>query len=113
MWGFFSSWVGRIKEHKGPQRGPGPPRPLTDFLSTEGAEVAGPSDLIMTRGGGREEGEEEEEPEDSDTDDVDHSGERVRCGGGGVIVAKSFFANAHLRSVCAYSHVGACPHLHV
>lgn len=51
-------------------------QPLTDFLSTEGAEVAGPSDFIMTRGGAGD--EEEEEPEDSDTDDIDHSGERVR-----------------------------------
>lgn len=49
-----------------------------NFLSTEEAELAGPSDLIMTRG--NPEGEEEEE-EDSDTDDIDHSGEekRIRC----------------------------------
>lgn len=33
-----------------------------------GLEVAGPSDLILTRGN-----PEEEEPEDSDTDDIDHS----------------------------------------
>nr|DBA25418.1 TPA: hypothetical protein GDO54_009803 [Pyxicephalus adspersus] len=33
-------------------------------------DVAGPSDLILTRGNVQE---EEEEPEDSDTDDIDHS----------------------------------------
>lgn len=42
------------------------------FLSTEGADIAGPSDLIMTRGNP----DEEEEEEDSDTDDIDHSGEK-------------------------------------
>lgn len=47
---------------------------LSDFLSAEEADIAGPSDLIMTRGNPGEE-EEEEEPEDSDTDDIDHSGE--------------------------------------
>lgn len=41
----------------------------------------------MTRGGGGDE-EEEEEHEDSDTDDIDHSGKRVRHGE--VIVEKSF-----------------------
>ncbi|XP_075870683.1 GPN-loop GTPase 1 [Nelusetta ayraudi] len=49
---------------------------MTTAPPTEGAEIAGPSDLIMTRGGGGEEEEEEEEgeePEDSDTDDIDHS----------------------------------------
>ena len=46
---------------------------LFDFLSTEGADIAGPSDLIMTRGNPDE---EEEEEEDSDTDDIDHSGEK-------------------------------------
>lgn len=45
---------------------------LFDFLSTEGADIAGPSDLIMTRGNP----DEEEEEEDSDTDDIDHSGEK-------------------------------------
>lgn len=49
-------------------------QPLTDFVSTEGAEMAGPSDFIMTRGGAGDQ-EEEEEPEDSDTDDIDHNGE--------------------------------------
>lgn len=44
----------------------------------------------MTRGGGGggEEEEAGEEPEDSDTDDIDHSGERMRYEG--VIVAKCF-----------------------
>lgn len=44
---------------------------LADFLSTEEADMAGPSDLIMTRGNP----DEEEEEVDSDTDDIDHSGE--------------------------------------
>lgn len=46
-----------------------------DFLSTEEADIAGPSDLIMTRGNPDEEEEEEQEAVDSDTDDIDHSGE--------------------------------------
>lgn len=46
---------------------------LTDFLSAEEADIAGPSDFIMTRGNPDD---EEEEAEDSDTDDIDHSGER-------------------------------------
>ncbi len=49
---------------------------LTDFLSTEEADVAGPSDLIMTRGNLNEEDEEV----DSDTDDIDHSGEKRNYG---------------------------------
>lgn len=40
------------------------------FPSTEEADIAGPSDLIMTRGN-----PDEEEEGDSDTDDIDHSGE--------------------------------------
>lgn len=53
-------------------------QPRTDFLSTEGAEIAGPSDFIMTRGGaGDQEEEEDEEAEGSDTDDIDHKGEIV------------------------------------
>lgn len=46
---------------------------LTDFLSTEEAAVAGPSDLIMTRGNP----DCEDEDEDSDTDDIDHTGEEA------------------------------------
>ncbi|KAM9832004.1 GPN-loop GTPase 1 [Neosynchiropus ocellatus] len=38
-------------------------------MAAEDADVAGPSDLIMTRGNP----EEEDEEEDSDTDDIDHS----------------------------------------
>lgn len=51
---------------------------LSDFLSTEEANIAGPSDLIMTRGNPDE---EEEEEVDSDTDDIDHSGEKrnIHC----------------------------------
>lgn len=45
-----------------------------DFLSTEEADVAGPSDLIMTRGN-RDDNEEEDE--ESDTDDIDHSGKQT------------------------------------
>lgn len=45
---------------------------LIDFLSTEDADIAGPSDLIMTRGNP----DDAEEEEDSDTDDIDHSGEK-------------------------------------
>nr|XP_020458262.1 GPN-loop GTPase 1 [Monopterus albus] len=44
---------------------------LTTTPSTEDANIAGPSDLIMTRGNLDE--EEEEEEVDSDTDDIDHS----------------------------------------
>lgn len=44
---------------------------MSDFLFTEEADIAGPSDLIMTRGN-----PEEEEEEDSDTDDIDHTGEK-------------------------------------
>ncbi|XP_030266907.1 GPN-loop GTPase 1-like [Sparus aurata] len=42
---------------------------MTNTPKTEGADIAGPSDLIMTRGNP----DEEEEEEDSDTDDIDHS----------------------------------------
>ncbi|XP_028257619.1 GPN-loop GTPase 1 [Parambassis ranga] len=41
---------------------------MSSAPSTGGADIAGPSDLIMTRG--NPDGEEEEE--DSDTDDIDH-----------------------------------------
>ncbi|KAM9366768.1 GPN-loop GTPase 1 [Symphorus nematophorus] len=44
---------------------------MTTTASTEAADIAGPSDLIMTRGNPDE--EEEEEEVDSDTDDIDHS----------------------------------------
>lgn len=47
---------------------------MADFLSAEEAEVAGPSDFIMTRGN---RDDEEEEAPDSDTDDVDHTGEKT------------------------------------
>uniref|UniRef100_A0A7N6AXC5 GPN-loop GTPase n=1 Tax=Anabas testudineus TaxID=64144 RepID=A0A7N6AXC5_ANATE len=43
---------------------------LINFLFTEDPNIAGPSDLIMTRGN-LDDGEEEEV--DSDTDDIDHS----------------------------------------
>lgn len=46
---------------------------FVDFLSAEEANIAGPSDLIMTRGNP----DEEEEEEDSDTDDIDHDGETL------------------------------------
>lgn len=46
---------------------------LINFLFTEDPNIAGPSDLIMTRGN-LDDGEEEEV--DSDTDDIDHSGEK-------------------------------------
>lgn len=49
---------------------------VTDFLFAEEADVAGPSDLIMTRGN-RDDEEEEEEGLDSDTDDLDHTGEET------------------------------------
>ncbi|TKS65330.1 GPN-loop GTPase 1 [Collichthys lucidus] len=42
---------------------------MTTTPSTEEADIAGPSDLIMTRGNP----DDEEEEEDSDTDDIDHS----------------------------------------
>uniref|UniRef100_A0AAQ5YLW4 GPN-loop GTPase n=1 Tax=Amphiprion ocellaris TaxID=80972 RepID=A0AAQ5YLW4_AMPOC len=49
------------------------------FLLSSFADIAGPSDLIMTRGN-QDDGEEEE---DSDTDDIDHTGEDrnvlIRC----------------------------------
>lgn len=45
-----------------------------DFLSAEEADVAGPSDFIMTRGN---RDDEEEAASDSDTDDVDHKGEKT------------------------------------
>lgn len=48
---------------------------MADFLSAEEAEVAGPSDFIMTRGN-RDDDDEEEAAPDSDTDDVDHTGEK-------------------------------------
>lgn len=48
---------------------------MADFLSAEEAEVAGPSDFIMTRGN---RDDEEEAAPDSDTDDVDHTGEEKR-----------------------------------
>ncbi|XP_029977991.1 GPN-loop GTPase 1 [Sphaeramia orbicularis] len=44
---------------------------MTTTPSTEEVDVAGPSDLIMTRGNRDDEGEEEEL--DSDTDDIDHN----------------------------------------
>uniref|UniRef100_UPI0037E94DE0 GPN-loop GTPase 1 n=1 Tax=Semicossyphus pulcher TaxID=241346 RepID=UPI0037E94DE0 len=43
---------------------------MTKTPATEEANIAGPSDLIMTRGNPDE---EEEEGEDSDTDDIDHT----------------------------------------
>ncbi|XP_030581052.1 GPN-loop GTPase 1 [Archocentrus centrarchus] len=43
---------------------------MTSTPSTEEADIAGPSDLLMTRGNPDEEDEEEV---DSDTDDIDHS----------------------------------------
>lgn len=46
---------------------------LVDFLSAEDGNIAGPSDLIMTRGN-LDDGEEEEV--ESDTDDIDHAGEK-------------------------------------
>lgn len=46
---------------------------MADFLSAEEADVAGPSDFIMTRGNR----DDEEEATDSDTDDVDHTGEKT------------------------------------
>ncbi|KAE8297801.1 GPN-loop GTPase 1 [Larimichthys crocea] len=42
---------------------------MTTTPSTEEADIAGPSDLIMTRGNP----DDDEEEEDSDTDDIDHS----------------------------------------
>lgn len=50
---------------------------VADFLFAEEAAVAGPSDFIMTRGN---HDDEEEEGLDSDTDDLDHTGEKVSCG---------------------------------
>lgn len=47
---------------------------VADSLFAEEADVAGPSDLIMTRGN---RGDEEEEGLDSDTDDLDHTGEKT------------------------------------
>lgn len=47
---------------------------MADVLFAEEAEVAGPSDFIMTRG--NYDDEEEEEGLDGDTDDLDHAGER-------------------------------------
>lgn len=47
---------------------------VADFLSAEEADVAGPSDFIMTRGN---RDDEEEAASDSDTDDVDHKGEKT------------------------------------
>lgn len=44
-----------------------------DFPSTEDVDIAGPSDLIMTRGNLDD---VEEEEVDSDTDDIDHTGEK-------------------------------------
>uniref|UniRef100_A0A673BZV9 GPN-loop GTPase n=1 Tax=Sphaeramia orbicularis TaxID=375764 RepID=A0A673BZV9_9TELE len=52
---------------------------LMYFLYTEEVDVAGPSDLIMTRGNRDDEGEEEEL--DSDTDDIDHNGETMSNSG--------------------------------
>ncbi|XP_060923566.1 GPN-loop GTPase 1 [Limanda limanda] len=43
---------------------------ITKTPATEDPHIAGPSDLIMTRGSRDE--DEEEEDEDSDTDDIDH-----------------------------------------
>lgn len=48
--------------------------PVANFLLAEEAEVAGPSDFIMTRGNRDDEGEE---GLDSDTDDLDHTGEKT------------------------------------
>lgn len=48
-----------------------------DFLSAEEADMAGPSDFIMTRGN---RDDEEEAASDSDTDDVDHKGEKTNQG---------------------------------
>lgn len=45
---------------------------IADFLSKEDTAIAGPSDLIMTRGTL----DDEEDEVDSDTDDIDHTGER-------------------------------------
>ncbi|KAM6950522.1 GPN-loop GTPase 1 isoform 1-T2 [Lycodopsis pacificus] len=42
---------------------------MTSTPSSDGADTAGPSDLIMTRGNP----DDSEEDEDSDTDDIDHS----------------------------------------
>uniref|UniRef100_A0A671UIX5 GPN-loop GTPase n=1 Tax=Sparus aurata TaxID=8175 RepID=A0A671UIX5_SPAAU len=47
---------------------------MTNTPKTEGADIAGPSDLIMTRGNP----DEEEEEEDSDTDDIDHTTEESK-----------------------------------
>ncbi|XP_041792813.1 GPN-loop GTPase 1 [Chelmon rostratus] len=43
---------------------------MTNTQAAEEADIAGPSDFIMTRGNPDD---EEEEAEDSDTDDIDHS----------------------------------------
>ncbi|XP_031694965.1 GPN-loop GTPase 1 [Anarrhichthys ocellatus] len=45
---------------------------MTSTPSSDGADTAGPSDLIMTRGNP----DDSEEDEDSDMDDIDHSGEK-------------------------------------
>ncbi|XP_035017233.1 GPN-loop GTPase 1 [Hippoglossus stenolepis] len=44
---------------------------ITKTPATEDPDIAGPSDLIMTRGS--RDDDEEEEDEDSDTDDIDHN----------------------------------------
>uniref|UniRef100_A0A674NMF7 GPN-loop GTPase n=1 Tax=Takifugu rubripes TaxID=31033 RepID=A0A674NMF7_TAKRU len=57
---------------------------VADFLSAEEADVAGPSDFIMTRGN---RDDEEEAASDSDTDD-DHKGSKERDAFGNFLTAR-------------------------